>query len=314
MANKKDLDALEFALGDDVIREWNDPLTLELMCNPDGSVWIEKAGSSPKLIGQMEAYNADNICRIVADSLGKTFSKDQPIIEGEWPIDGSRFEGLVPPIVASPSFTLRKKASMVFTLDQYVEQETMTPEQRRVLADAIREHANVLIVGGTGSGKTTLVNGLIDEVVKSFPNERMVIIEDTGEIQCAAKNAVQLHSTVTTSMTDLLKATLRLRPDRILVGEVRGPEALDLLMAWNTGHPGGLATVHANSASAGLDRLRLLISMNANAPKDSEILIGEAIDYVVFIARDLQKGRKLQEIIRVDGYDAVTKKYEFKSL
>ena len=109
MANKKDLDALEFALGDDVIREWNDPLTLELMCNPDGSVWIEKAGSSPKLIGQMEAYNADNICRIVADSLGKTFSKDQPIIEGEWPIDGSRFEGLVPPIVGKSFVYVEKE-------------------------------------------------------------------------------------------------------------------------------------------------------------------------------------------------------------
>lgn len=305
---------LEFALGDEIVEVLNDPKTIELMLNPDGKVWVEKAGSGPVCCGRISEGDADIICRMVASTLNKPFSVEEPIIEGEWPIDGSRFEGLVPPIVAKPSFTIRKRASMVFTLDQYVAAGIMTSEQRDVLEKAVDEHSNVLVVGGTGSGKTTLVNGLIDVVVKKCPDERIVIIEDTGEIQCAADNAVQLHSTVHTSMTQLLKATLRLRPDRILVGEVRGPEALDLLMAWNTGHPGGLATVHANSAAAGLDRLRLLVSMNQSAPKDSEILIGEAIHYVCFIVRDLQKGRRIEEIIRVHGFNAITKTYEFDRL
>lgn len=305
---------LEFALGDEITEVLNDPTTIELMLNPDGKVWVEKAGQRPFCCGVIEEQDADIICRLVASTLDKPFSAECPIIEGEWPIDGSRFEGLVPPVVARPSFTIRKRASMVFSLQQYVEAGIMTPYQREVLEEAVVSHSNVLVVGGTGSGKTTLVNGLIDVVVKSCPDERIVIIEDTGEIQCAADNAMQLHSTVQTSMTQLLKATLRLRPDRILVGEVRGPEALDLLMAWNTGHPGGLATVHANSAAAGLDRLRLLVSMNQSAPKDSEILIGEAIHYVCFIVRDLKKGRRIEEIIKVHGFNAQTKNYEFDRL
>ena len=132
--------------------------------------------------------------------------------------------------------------------------------------DAIAAHRNILVIGGTGSGKTTLVNAIIHRMVEIAPNERVVIIEDTGEIQCAAQNAVQYHTTLDVTMTLLLKATLRMRPDRILVGEVRGPEALDLLMAWNTGHEGGAATLHANNARAGLDRLAMLISMNRESP------------------------------------------------
>lgn len=157
------------------------------------------------------------------------------------------------------------------------------------------------MIGGTGSGKTTLVNAVINEMVLTNPRERIFIIEDTGEIQCSAKNFVQYHSTLEVSMTMLLKTTLRMRPDRILVGEVRGPEALDLLMAWNTGHEGGAATLHANNAKAGLDRLAMLISMHPDSPKPIEPLIADAVHVVVHIART-QEGRQVQEIIEVKGY------------
>jgi P-type conjugative transfer ATPase TrbB len=161
----------------------------------------------------------------------------------------------------------------------------MTAAQRATLTAAIQAHRNILVIGGTGSGKTTLVNAIINAMVEFDPAERVFIIEDTGEIQCAAENFVQYHTSLEVTMTMLLKTTLRMRPDRILVGEVRGPEALDLLMAWNTGHEGGAATLHANNAKAGLDRLAMLISMHPDSPKPIEPLIGEAVQVVVHIAR-----------------------------
>ena len=177
----------------------------------------------------------------------------------------------------------------------------MTAEQCASIKTAIREHRNILVIGGTGSGKTTLVNAVINEMVAEFPSERVFIIEDTGEIQCAAANFVQYHTTVEVTMTMLLKTTLRMRPDRILVGEVRGEEALDLLDAWNTGHPGGAATLHANSATEGLTRLKSLVSRNKSAPSEIEPLIGEAVHVVISIART-PEGRRIQEIVEVSGY------------
>ena len=169
------------------------------------------------------------------------------------------------------------------------------------LKSAIVNHRNILVVGGTGSGKTTLVNAIINEMVICDPSERIFIIEDTGEIQCAAENFVQYHTTVDVSMTQLLKTTLRMRPDRILVGEVRGDEALDLLDAWNTGHEGGAATLHANDALSGLTRLKSLITRNKSAPDDIESLIGEVVHLIVHVSRT-PNGRRVQEIIEVDGY------------
>ncbi|MCB0162230.1 MAG: Flp pilus assembly complex ATPase component TadA, partial [Caldilineaceae bacterium] len=187
-------------------------------------------------------------------------------------------------------------------LAQYVERGIMTAQQRDSLIAAVRAHRNILVIGGTGSGKTTLVNAIINEMVLQDPTERVFIIEDTGEIQCAAENYVQYHTSIDVTMTALLKTTLRMRPDRILVGEVRGPEALDLLMAWNTGHEGGAATLHANNAKAGLDRLAMLISMHPDSPKPIEPLIGEAVHVVVHIARTPDGSRRIQEILEVSGY------------
>lgn len=177
----------------------------------------------------------------------------------------------------------------------------MTRHQRDVLMEAVVSHRNILVIGGTGSGKTTLVNAIIHQMVLANPSERVFIIEDTGEIQCAAENFVQYHTSIDVSMTMLLKTSLRMRPDRILVGEVRGPEALDLLMAWNTGHEGGAATLHANNARSGLDRLAMLISMHPDSPKPIEPLIGEAVHVVVHIART-PEGRRIQEILAVSGF------------
>ena len=280
----------------------SDPKTVEIMLNADGKLWQERLGETMRCIGSISNARAESIIKTVAGFHGKEVTRFKPMLEGELPLDGSRFAGQLPPIVSSPTFVIRKKAISVFTLDEYVQSEIMTAVQCEVIKKAVSNHRNILVIGGTGSGKTTLVNAIINEMVRNAPEERVFIIEDTGEIQCSAENCVQYHTTLDVSMTQLLKTTLRMRPDRILVGEVRGSEALDLLDAWNTGHEGGSATLHANNALAGLHRLKSLITRNPAAPAEIEPLIGEAVHCVVHIART-PKGRKIEEIISVNGFD-----------
>ncbi|HAT3978672.1 TPA: P-type conjugative transfer ATPase TrbB [Legionella pneumophila] len=280
----------------------SDPKTVELMLNADGKIWQERLGETMRCIGSISNARAESIIKTVAGFHGKEVTRFKPILEGELPLDGSRFAGQLPPVVSNPTFAIRKKAISVFTLDEYVQSEIMTAAQCKVIKKAVSNHRNILVIGGTGSGKTTLVNAIINEMVRSAPEERVFIIEDTGEIQCSAENCVQYHTTIDVSMTQLLKTTLRMRPDRILVGEVRGSEALDLLDAWNTGHEGGAATLHANNALAGLHRLKSLITRNPAAPAEIEPLIGEAVHCVVHIARTPQ-GRRVEEIISVNGFE-----------
>ncbi|EEP5037152.1 P-type conjugative transfer ATPase TrbB [Vibrio parahaemolyticus] len=292
---------LERDIGPELLQALNDPKTVELMLNADGKVWLEKLGEPMHCIGTLRPAQAQAIIETIAGYHGKEVTRSNPILEGEFPLDGSRFAGQLPPIVPAPTFAIRKKAVAIFTLDQYVESGIMTAAQKDVLVEAVAAHRNILVIGGTGSGKTTLVNAIINQMVITDPAERVFIIEDTGEIQCAAENHVQFHTSLDVSMTALLKTTLRMRPDRILVGEVRGAEALDLLDAWNTGHEGGAATLHANNATAGLARLKSLITRNSAAPAEIEPLIGEVVHIVVHIART-PSGRRIQEILEVSGY------------
>lgn len=289
-------------MGPELLAALHDPRTIELMLNPDGWVWLERLGEPMKKLLQLRPAQAQAIIETVAGYHGKEVTREKPLLEGELPLDGSRFAGQLPPVVSQPTFAIRKKAVAVFTLAQYVERGVMTARQRDVIVNAIRQHKNILVIGGTSSGKTTLVNAIINEMVVMNPTDRIVIIEDTGELQCVAENCVPYHTTLEMTMTHLLKMILRVRPDRIFVGEVRGPEALDLLMAWNTGHPGGCATLHANNGRAGLDRLEMLISMHPDSPSPIQPLIGEAVDVLVHIARLSDGSRCIQEILEVSGY------------
>lgn len=292
---------LERDLGSLLLSALRDPETVEIMVNADGRIWQEKLGQKIQHIGHLQSAQAEAIIKTVAGFHGKEVTRHNPIIEGEFPVDNSRFAGQLPPIVTSPTFAIRKKAIKIHTLEQYVETGVLSPKHSEVIKDAVRKHRNILVIGGTGSGKTTLINAIIHEMVLNDPDERIFILEDIGEIQCAAQNFVQYHTTLDVNMTQLLKTTLRMRPDRILVGEVRGPEALDLLDAWNTGHEGGAATLHANDALSGLTRLESLISRNPSAPNEIMPLISDAVDIVVHITRT-PSGRKIQQIIEVQGY------------
>jgi type IV secretion system protein VirB11 len=275
------------------------PATVEVSVNPDGTVWSERQGEKMRKIGRISPACAEAVVRAVAAALGVTVTRHNPIVEGELPIDGSRFAGQIPPVVSCAAFSIRKKAVAVYSLSDYVRDGIMSEEQAQFIRRAVERHKNVVVSGGTGSGKTTLLNAIIREI---DPDERLVVIEDTIELQVVSPNYVPLRTSVSVDMTKLLRTSLRMRPDRILVGEVRGPEALDLLMALNTGHEGGVCTIHANNARATLDRLTMLVSMNRDAPRAIEPLIAQAVDIVIHISKTSQ-GRRVREMIEVGGYD-----------
>jgi type IV secretion system protein VirB11 len=292
-------DSLRDALGARILEALADAAVVEIMLNPDGKLFEERVGVGMRQISEMSADDAQVVIGLVAHVLKSEVDKSRPIVSGELPLTGERFEGLLPPVVTRPIFAIRKRAILVFELDDYVSNGIMTADQARVIREAVGERLNIIVSGGTGTGKTTLTNAVIAEIVKVAPEHRLLILEDTAEIQCTAENAVLLHTSDHVDMQRLLKSCMRLRPDRIIVGEVRDGAALTLLKAWNTGHPGGIATVHANSAVAALTRLEQLTSEASSQPMQA--VIGEAVDLVVSIERTA-KGRIVHDLLRVNGF------------
>jgi|SRR5687768_148829 len=291
---------LKRELGPVVMRLLDDPEVIEIILNHDGKLWAERLGRDMEKVGTMLPWQAKAMMGTVAFLMETVINGENPILECELPLDGSRFEAMLPPVVPSPVFAIRKRAIQVFSLKDYVEQGVMTHAQRALIETAIRDRNNILIVGGTGSGKTTLTNAAIRHIAEASPNDRLVIIEDTRELQCESANFAPLKVTRDIDMTGLLMSTMRLRPDRIIVGEVRDGAALALLKAWNTGHEGGVATLHANSSEAALIRLENLISETSSTPQRE--LIAEAIHVIVYIERKEGK-RRIREVARVEGYD-----------
>ncbi|UYY57013.1 P-type conjugative transfer ATPase TrbB [Sphingomonas sp. S2-65] len=302
---------LRTAMGPDIAAALADPLVLEIMVNPDGSLRLDRLGEGridTSIV--LEAAQVDRIVRLVASHAGAEVHAGQPIISAELPPHcegraGERFEGVLPPVSTGPCFSIRKPAQRLYTLDDYVADGIMDAAAAATLCAAVTQRFNILVAGGTSSGKTTLANALLAEI--GWIDARVILIEDTRELQSPAPDTVALRTRPgLVSMTDLVRSTLRLRPDRIIVGEVRGPEALDMLKAWNTGHPGGIATVHANSAEAALYRIEQLVQEAVvTVPRR---LIAEAIDVVVFIA-GRGAHRRIDTIARVSGVDPDTGAY-----
>jgi type IV secretion system protein VirB11 len=297
-------ESLYHALGPLVSDALSRPDVVEVMANPDGSLWVDRAGVGREKVGQIEQSAAETTIRLLASHMGETVTPDRPAVAGVLPRSGERFQGLLPPLADRPVFTIRKRASIVFTLDDYVARGILPGTGADIIRRAVVDRKNILVAGGTGSGKTTLVNAILAE--PPFKSDRIVLIEDTKELQCPADDKVELLTKSTeprVSMTDLLRMTLRLRPDRIIIGEVRGPEALAMLKAWNTGHPGGVATIHANSASEALQRIEDLVGeASQTIPKRS---VASAINIVVFIERlPGVAGRVVSAISEILGLDA----------
>jgi len=289
---------LRSALGPAIARYLEDASIVEVMLNPDGRLWIDRLSSGLMDTGEtLSAADGERIVRLVAHHVGAEVHAGAPRVSAELPETGERFEGLLPPVVAAPAFAIRKPAVAVFTLDDYVAAGIMTSEQAEALRSAVAERRNILVAGGTSTGKTTLTNALLAEVAKT--SDRVVLIEDTRELQCKAPNLVALRTKDgVASLSDLVRSSLRLRPDRIPIGEVRGAEALDLLKAWGTGHPGGIGTIHAGTALGALRRLEQLIQEAViTVPR---ALIAETINIVAVLA-GRGADRRLTELARVTG-------------
>ena len=272
---------LRTALGPAIAALLADPEIVEVMLNPDGKLWVDRLGAGLADTGLiMQPADGERIIRLMAHHVGLEAHASNPRISAELPDTGERFEGLLPPIVTGPTFAIRKPAIAVFSLDDYVAAGIMLPGQAALLRTAITERWNILITGGTSTGKTTLANALLREVAAT--GDRVVVIEDTRELQVDVPNLVSLRTREgVCSLADLVRSSLRLRPDRIPIGEVRGAEALDLLKAWGTGHPGGIGTIHAGSALGALRRLEQLIQEAVvNVPRP---LIAETVDLIAVL-------------------------------
>ncbi len=297
-ATQRSARMLRTALGPAIARFLEDPLVVEVMLNPDGKVWIDRLSEGLADTDEwLSPADAERIVRLVAHHVGAEVHAGNPRVSAELPETGERFEGLLPPVVAAPAFAIRKPAVAVFTLGDYVAAGAMTADQAETLRIAVAERRNILVAGGTSTGKTTLTNALLAEVAKT--TDRIVLIEDTRELQCAAPNLVAMRTKDgVATLSDLVRSSLRLRPDRIPIGEVRGAEALDLLKAWGTGHPGGVGTIHAGTALGALRRLEQLIQEAVvTVPR---ALIAETIDLVAVLS-GRGSNRRLAELGRVEG-------------
>lgn len=275
----------------------------EIMVNPDGAVWIDTYSAGLVNTGHvLPSITIENVITTVAALLDTVVTPTHPVVDGELPFSGHRFAGILPPVAEAPTYVIRKHSRVIYTLDDYCRAEIITPWHAQFFRTALRERKNLLISGGTASGKTTFLNALLHELaVLIDTSERLIILEDTRELQCSVQNTLKLRTADVATLTFLVAKTMRLRPDRIIIGEVRGGEALALLKAWNTGHSGGLATVHANSASAALTRLDMLVQEAGVPPQPT--LVRETVDYVAHIAKT-PMGRKVQDIVSIQGVSA----------
>jgi type IV secretion system protein TrbB len=310
-------------VGEQVLALLADDRTEDILLNPDSSLWVKRLGESFQYLGSMPAAQAASALSTIAAWRGTVLNHEHPILETELPLDGSRFEGIVAPVVRRPVFAIRLRPRRIFSLADYEaggilthREDPLNKLRRRhdfvgavrglphveIIRTAVKAKKNILVVGSTGSGKTTLVNAILDGLATLTPDDRVISIEDTTELQCGVKNYLDLRAVGNVGMLDCLRACLRLKPTRIVVGEVRGAEAHTLLKAWNTGHPGGAATVHANDAMSGLIRLESLVAEATSSPQQA--LIAEAVDLVIFVDEEsaVPAGRKVREVLLVTGY------------
>ena len=294
--SRRHFDMLTTAFGKDIVGFLQEPNIIEIMLNPDGKLWIESYKTGKKFTGiVIEAKQAANIIKLAAAFHQEIANYEHPEVSCELPETGARFQGWLPPVVAAPSFAIRKRATRIFTLDDYVAADNITSQQANRLKAFVKERKNVLVAGGTSSGKTTFANALLNELKDC--KDRVIVLEDLPELQIAAEDCVKLTTTSTVSMRTLVKGILRMRPDRIIIGEVRDGAALELLKAWNTGHPGGICTIHANSPDATISRLEDLVHEVVSVIPTR--LIHEAIDVIVFMERSHDGKYKISSVTEI---------------
>lgn len=303
---ERKLEALRHAMGDTVLAALVEPAVVEILANPDGRLILDLSGEGRRDTGAtLSAEARERVVRLIADYVGETVTRGDPRLSGVLPGTGERFQGMLPPVTAAPAFSIRKRPAVILTLEDYVVGAMMTDRQAGVLRAAAADRLNILISGGTGSGKTTLANAVLAE--PAFARDRVFLVEDTPELQCSAWDVVAVltrRQPTRIGVVDLVRDALRMRPDRIVVGEMRdGAAALETLKSWNTGHPGGLSTIHANSADDVLRRIEDLIAeVSTRTPRRA---IAQAVDRIVHIRRTAT-GRQVEAVLGVEpsGDDA----------
>lgn len=309
-------DKLIRELGPIICEALVDPEVLEVMVNPDGKLWIEKFGQPSYVAGELKPANTKSILGTIAASNESSCTREKPVIEAVLPIGGHRFSGIHNSNTSTKfsAFTIRKKPERIFTLEEYVISGTMSERQKEIIEEAVKYKKNIIVAGGTGSGKTTLTNAVLHAVAKICPNDRIFLVEDTREIICSQKNTVQIVTNDHLSPYGALKLALRFRPDRVMFGEVRDGVALDLLKAWNTGHPGGVCTLHANSSIEALERLSEMVQ--ERTPGDFRSLIGRAVDVCLFIEKSpgSPSGRTVRDLISIKQFDNERGEFIFSSI
>jgi type IV secretion system protein TrbB len=301
LAHRRFLGMLDFELADLAVH-LDDPDIVEIMVNPDGRVWLDshtRGTFASDLI--LEPRRTESLLGSIASFFGRELTEQHATLEALLPHFGYRIAGAVPPVTTGPALTIRKPPHKIYSLDDLTSQGLVSRFQAAYIQTALRERKNILVSGGTGSGKTTFANALLREISSFAGNDRFVVLEEVPELQLHAPNTVFLRTTPGLPLAALVRLTLWLRPDRIIVGEVRGAEALDLLKSWNTGHPGGVTTIHANSAASTLSRLDQL-AMEGGAASQRR-LVAETIDLIVHIA-GRGTTRRVQELLTVRGLAA----------
>ena len=308
--------AMGAAIGDML----HDPAIEELRSNPDGRLWCVREGERHNTGKVLTETARRQLISIVAHAVGVTVDDANPSFPAELPESGYRFHAVIPPQSPDgPTFVIRKKPTKVFSLDDYVAAQIMTGEQAGYIRHAVGKRENILVGGGAGSGKTTLTNAILKEIGRVAG--RVLTVEDTMELQVEAdevvrQRTVRIGDTIRRSMQDIVRDMLRLSPDRIVVGEVRGPEAIDLIQGWNTGHPGGVATIHCNSAPDAMERLEDLLVQGGYAPVPRQL--AKAVNVILFIGlvtiatpQGLRVQRRLRDIVCVRGVRSTEAGYEY---
>lgn len=274
---------------------------IEIVCNANGSVWQLDRDSGWDEIDHLSHARADSILSTVAALTDNIINNASPQIQCAFPLDGSRLQGLVPPAVASPVFDIRKHSSHIYSIEEYIQAKIISPEQAKIIQRAVVERKNILISGGTCSGKTTLAKTIIDLARKlGSPGERFVIIEDTKELHCKSENIVSIHAYTRELLSRFTQIAMRLRPDRVILGEVRGREAYDLMYLLNSGHPGSFTTIHANNARLALHKFLMLARESGEEVHPQRVV--ECFDVVIAIERG-PVGLKVTEVVQVLGYE-----------
>lgn len=314
-SNDRMLELLEYSLGAIVPLLKMDNV-VEVMLNPDKTVWVDTLDKGMyKTNLEIDPIDSERTIHTIASHVDRIVDYKEPILSAELPGSGYRFQGNLPPISKYPSFTIRKKALMILTLDNYIENKNLTVKEKEIIQQAIINKQNILIVGGTSTGKTTFANAVLNEISILCPNDRIAILEDTSEIECNSKNKYEFKTSDFVHMKDLVKSSMRMRPDRIVIGEVRGEEALNVITAWNSGHPGGLCTIHSDSAIGGIQQLEQYIervSINKQ-----EKLIAKSVNIIIVLERIIINNRPIRRvkgIYKMNGYDNIKKEYKIENI